>query len=207
MFGEIARRFRRLLRSAMRVRLSTLLLVTAIVAILFAWRRDRETLLAEVERLRNADPRWGPDEATGAPDTTGFGDFRTAWASQTADGQREWLMLEFDEVVPVEIHIYETHCPGAVDEITRVNILGQESLLWRGVDPTPRTASGGVSKFPVSGAPATKLIKIYVDSPAVPGWNEIDAVALVDAQGTPHWARRATASSTYGPRGSLRVMW
>jgi hypothetical protein len=207
MFRTVARGGGRLLRGATRVRLSTLLLLMAIAAILLAWRRDHETLLAEVERLRNADPHWGADEATGAPDTTGFGDLRTAWASQTADGQREWLMLEFDETIPVEVHIYETHCPGAVDKIARVNILGQESVLWQGADPTPATAPGGVSKIPVSGAPATRLLKIYLDSPAVHGWNEIDAVALVDAQGTLHWARRAAASSSYGPRGSLRVMW
>ena len=40
-------------------------------------------------------------------------------------------------------------------------------------------------------------IRIYLDSPKVPGWNEIDAVGLVDEKGTTHWAASARASSTY----------
>jgi hypothetical protein len=64
-----------------------------------------------------------------------------------------------------------------------------------------------VSKFRLSNAGSTTQIKIYLDSPAVPGWNEIDAVALVDAQGKRHWARRAAASSSYGPPGSLDDAW
>jgi hypothetical protein len=40
-------------------------------------------------------------------------------------------------------------------------------------------------------------IRIHLDSPAVAGWNEIDAVGLLDAEGTVHWAVQATASSTY----------
>src|SRR5262249_21451841 len=44
---------------------------------------------------------WGPEQATGEPDTAGPGDVQTAWASQTPDGQDEWLMLEYGEpVVP-----------------------------------------------------------------------------------------------------------
>ena len=37
----------------------------------------------------------------------------------------------------------------------------------------------------------------YIESTRVKGWNEIDAVGLVDAQGNRQWAQKATASSTY----------
>jgi hypothetical protein len=207
MFRRLATGVKRLLIRATRFRLSSLLLLTTIGAVLLAWRRDHQQVEAEIERLQNPTPHWGVDEATGPPDTQGYGDITTAWASKTADGQREWLMLEFDEVTPVAIHVYETYNPGAVDKIARVNIIGREQILWQGADPTPASAAGGVSKFNVSGAPATQRIRIYLDSPAVAGWNEIDAVALIDAAGQPHWARRAEASSSYGPNGSLDEMW
>jgi hypothetical protein len=180
-------------------------LIIAIGAILLAWRRDHRRQAAEIERLKNSNRNWGADEAAGPPDTQGYGDISTAWASRTPDDQQEWLMLEFDEVTPVAIHIYETYNPGAVYKIARVNVLGGEKVLWEGTDLTPR--SGGVGKFPLANAPAVTRIKIYVDSPAVPGWNEIDAAALIDSQGRPHWAQRAAASSSFGPRGSLEFVW
>jgi hypothetical protein len=37
----------------------------------------------------------GPEQATGPPDTPRAGDISTAWASQTADGQDEWLRLHY----------------------------------------------------------------------------------------------------------------
>jgi hypothetical protein len=187
----------------LRFRLSTLLLLTALIATLLSWRRERQSLLGEIERLRNPNPGWGVREATGPPDTSSFGDIPTAWASKTQNGQVEWLQLEFAaEINPQAVHIHETHCPGAVTKITRVNILGNEETLWQGTDPTPISAPGGVSKIVVNGRKPTSRIKIYLDSAAVPGWNEIDAVGLIDAQGQPHWATKASASSSYGPNVS-----
>src|SRR5262249_20892308 len=43
----------------------------------------------------------------------------------------------------------------------------------------------------------TNRIKVYIESTKVPGWNEIDAVGLVDAKGKTFWAICAEASSTY----------
>jgi hypothetical protein len=42
-----------------------------------------------------------------------------------------------------------------------------------------------------------RRIRIELDSMNVPGWNEIDAVGLVDDAGRTHWAARVTASSTW----------
>ena len=38
---------------------------------------------------------------------------------------------------------------------------------------------------------------MYFKSPDVGGWNEIDAVGLLDIQGQTHWATAAKASSTF----------
>jgi hypothetical protein len=207
MLARLAAAFPRLAARAARFRLSTLLLVVTIGAVLLAWRRDHLEQAAEIARLQNPNPSWSVDQVLGAPNTTTFGDISSAWASQTPDGQPEWLLLEFDEVTPVAVHVYETHNPGAVVKIARVNLFGGESVLWEGTDPTAPPLPGGVSKFPAGGAPATTRIKIYLDSPAFPGWNEIDAVALIDSQGKPHWAKRAAASSSYGASGSLQAAW
>src|SRR4051794_5715361 len=44
-------------------------------------------------RTRGLD--WGPEQAAGPPDTLTPGDQTTAWASQSADGSPEWLILHF----------------------------------------------------------------------------------------------------------------
>jgi len=41
-------------------------------------------------------------------------------------------------------------------------------------------------------------VKLALASAAVPGWNEIDAVGILDSQGKVHWAKAATGSSSYG---------
>jgi small-conductance mechanosensitive channel len=40
-------------------------------------------------------------------------------------------------------------------------------------------------------------IKLYLDSPAVPGWNEIDAIGLRSKDDNMQWANKVIASTTY----------
>lgn len=143
--------------------------------------------------------RWGPEQATGAPDTwPNSGDLTTAWASETPDGQREWLELTYkDAVRPAAVLIYETYNPGAVDRVTGYDANGKEVELWSGADPTPTSSDKGISVIPLHPDFDLTRIRIYLDSPRVKGWNEIDAVGLLDTSGTAHWAASATASSTY----------
>ena len=64
----------------------------------------------ELGIVKRQPPRaWGTEQACGPPDTVGFGDRQTAWASATADGEDEWLELTFAHAVkPVAIHVVET---------------------------------------------------------------------------------------------------
>ncbi len=161
-----------------------------------AAERETQTLipLAVPQQKRG----WGPEQMTGPPDTLLAGDFQTAWASQDPDAQREWLVLEYAEPIqPKAVVIHATYNPGAVDKVGLFDPEEKEVVAWSGTDPTPRTAAKGISVIPVKVKFKTKRIKIYLDSPAVPGWNEIDAVGLRDADGKTHWAIKATASSTY----------
>jgi hypothetical protein len=44
----------------------------------------------------------------------------------------------------------------------------------------------------------TRRVRITINEPAIPGYNEIDAVGLKAKDGTLQWAISATASSFYG---------
>src|SRR5207245_2848211 len=76
---------------------------------------------------------WGPEQATGQPDTMLARDLHTAWASLTEDGDDEWLLLEYAEpVVPRAVLVHETYKPGALVRVTAFNLNGEEVEVWRG---------------------------------------------------------------------------
>jgi hypothetical protein len=183
----------------LRFRISTILLLMTIVALALAWRRDHNLLAAQVYKIRNPSTSWGINQVKGKPNTNGFGDIATAWASSTPDDSQEWLELEYDKsVVPTAILIHETFNPGAVVKVTHVPYWGREKVLWEGIDPTAVGSPGGVSRLPIAAGIKTGHIKVYIDSPAVPGWNEIDAVGLEYGNKEVIWATEVKASSYYG---------
>jgi hypothetical protein len=150
---------------------------------------------------------WGPEQATGPPDTPQAGDIQTAWASLTPDGQDEWLLLEYSEpVVPKAVLVYETYNPGALYRVTVFKLNGEEVEVWKGKDPTPMNSGMGISEITFRVSFKTNRVKIYLDSKNVPGWNEIDAVGLRDTADKTHWAVSADASSTYAEQGGVGVI-
>lgn len=195
-----------------RFSFGSLLLIVALAAALLAWRRDHLELQGQIAKLRGEQMRiqkqnasWGVEQLIGEPDTPNYGDVGSAWAPATQDGQQEWILVDFAEAVtPKSIEVYENHNPGALVKVSIFDALGREVVVWTGKDPTQPPAMGGVSKIPVSTIWATKQVKIYLDSPTVAGWNEIDAIGLVDSAGVKHWPINATASSAYGGRESDR---
>jgi hypothetical protein len=143
--------------------------------------------------------RWGPEQATGEPDTHRAGDMPTAWASQSRDAGAEWLKVSYARAVNIgEVRIRETHNPGAVSKVTAITDQGEEILLWEGEDPTTEAPAD----FVVTVTPdvTARSVKIYLETTRKSGWNEIDAVELVGKDGTRQWASAATASSTYASR-------
>ncbi len=141
---------------------------------------------------------WGPEQATGPPDTPKAGDYQTAWASLTQDGSDEWLELSYDDsVVPTEVVIHESFNPGAVHKVALLLEDGDEILVWEGDDPTPKDRQMGVSKIRLDTNHRTRRIRIYLKSKEVAGWNEIDAVGLNGKDTELQWAMQAEASSTY----------
>jgi beta-lactamase regulating signal transducer with metallopeptidase domain len=148
--------------------------------------------------LANRKRSWGPEQATGQPDTPEAGDQVTAWASLAADGTQEWLICHYPSAVTARaIAVHETYNPGALYKITAFNADGEEVDAWEGEDPTPRDKPKGISLIPVKLGFPVQRIKLYLDSATVPGWNEIDAVGLEDAAGNTQWAVQVEASTTY----------
>ena len=173
---------------------------------------------------------WGPEQATGAPDTPQAGDIQTAWASVSQDDQAEWLELTFDAPLDaVAAMIHESYNPGAVTKVSIFDAEGNEHVVYEAaaeiLSPQPAVdvlILGGIEKsdaaaihvgvvgvagqqrrtlvLPIVAGFATQKVKVYLDSAAVPGWNEIDAVGLIDSAGNTQWASGATASSTYADR-------
>ena len=157
--------------------------------------------------VREMGRNWGAYQATGAPDTPTGGDQVTAWASASADGSKEWLLLEYEQaVVPQAVHVYEMCQTGALEAITVFDEAGTERAFWKGVDPLGTGKNMGLAKIaaPAGFDVSTRKVKLYIDSPKVSSWNEIDAVGLVSAaDGSVQWAVAAFASSEYGASTSL----
>lgn len=122
--------------------------------------------------------RWSAKQATGKPDSPEGGDRPTAWASKDADGAEEWLELRYAiDVRPARIRVHETYNPGAVSRVEALREDGTWKELWRG-KAGPR--EGGWLEIEVpAGAGPTRTIRLTIDSAAVSGWNEIDAVELI----------------------------
>ncbi len=80
---------------------------------------------------------WGPEQATGAPDTPNAGDLQTAWASLLPDAGLEWLQVGFQKSVAIaEVRIRETFNPGAVCKVVALDEKDREQILWEGQDAT-----------------------------------------------------------------------
>lgn len=125
---------------------------------------------------------YGAVQALGEPDVfPDHADAADAWASATADGRREFLALGYHDPIHVAaVAIFETYNPGAVDRVeVRDSGTGQWVEVWSG---TAAAQPAEARVFIVSFSLTTFLVdgvRLELDSPAVAGWNEIDAVAML----------------------------
>ncbi len=184
-----------------KLSLTSLLWLILLCAILLLWWKDHQNLTRQLASFSSSSRNsWSIDQVLGKPDTTGFGDISTAWASSTPDSTVEWIILEFPfSVDSTAIQVHETYNPGAVSQVYAVNFAGKETLLWEGVDPLNKmNVAGGISLITFKKSFQTRRVKLVIDSPSVIGWNEIDAVGLVAADGSIQYASNAWASSSFG---------
>ena len=119
-------------------------------------------------------------QATGAPDTPLSRDAETAWAPEATEAGEQTLELTYEHaVVPYAVRIYETYNPGAVISVEAYDAENDAWVtLWEG-GPTALEEPMQVFSPELDEVDfATDAIRIVLDTDAVDGWNEIDAVQL-----------------------------
>jgi hypothetical protein len=127
------------------------------------------------------DDSWSAQQATGAPDTPEAGDSATAWAAASADAEVETLVLVYAQpVTPIGVEIYESYNPGAV---AKIEVLDPNTdtwvVVWEGVADTAGEAMAVFSPALTPVDFSTDQVRLTIDEPLIPDWNEIDAVKLV----------------------------
>lgn len=164
-----------------KIRLLTVLMTLASSVHLQGQERWVDTVLAFSSEYNPSPGDWSAHQIVGIPNVyPNHGDSVKAWASETTDDQREWLVLHFEgPAAPIKwIDIYETYYPGAVDTIYALDA-GTWHVLWYG---TADTTIGDTSRiFNVTFSPTSynvSVIRLAINSPAVMEWNEIDAVSI-----------------------------
>ncbi len=110
--------------------------------------------------------------------------------------------MQFDDAVPLaEINVHESLNPGAIRQVAVLMPDGSERVVWEGEFEAADEAPELVERaFQVNEEITADSVRIYMDTARVRGWNEIDAVELVGADGSRQWASGASASSTYANR-------
>lgn len=131
-------------------------------------------------------------QATGPANVAAPGaDSPLAWCPASENDGIEWLELVYAEPVTASgLQIHATFNPGA---IVRVLIGGSSGPLQE--LPLPPGPVPTVQTLPISPPMEISRVILELDTATVAGWNEIDAVALLDANGVPTWAASASASS------------
>ena len=124
---------------------------------------------------------WAATKVLGAPDVyPTHGDNAAAWASLGADDRAEWIEVGYDQPMPVSaVDIYETYNPGAVDRVELITVSGERIEAYAG----KASARGAAARIQHVETGCTQepivAVRVHLDSAAVPGWNELDAIGLL----------------------------
>jgi hypothetical protein len=119
-------------------------------------------------------------QATGAKNTAVAGDYGTAWASSDADGGEETLELTYDVPVhPSAVAVYESYNPGAITTIEVYDADNEEWVVIYEGDAAPIEDASRLFVPDITPVDfVTNQVRLTLDTSAVEGWNEIDAVEL-----------------------------
>ncbi|MEJ7600194.1 MAG: hypothetical protein WKG01_19960 [Kofleriaceae bacterium] len=119
---------------------------------------------------------WSARQVLGAPDVyPGTGDHEHAWASETADDRAEWLEVGFAQPRAISgVELYETFNPGAVGRVELITTTGRRIEVAVDRQQTARhLVPVTCTSEPIA------AVRVHLDSKAVEGWNEIDAIGVV----------------------------
>jgi hypothetical protein len=185
--------------------LGTLLWMMLVAGLVLAWWNDRRALemrLQKIERMYQPQTQslWSAADILGGPDdpTGGAG---KSWCPQ-GSAAADWVEVGFDRAVAANsIELYEAYSPGCVTEVLVVDRAGNETSIWKGIDPSVPGPTVRAALFSVP-VPKTirsvQRVKIHVDSVGKSPWPCLDAVGLKTASGKTYWATSSECSSVYG---------
>jgi len=131
-----------------------------------------------------AADRWSASRALGAPDVyPAGGDEANAWASRGADDRVEYLEVGFAPARRIAaVDVFETFNPGAVSRIELIGSDGSRRLAFAGAaEARPRPSFQRHVELDCTDVPIV-AVRLTIDSPAVAGWNEIDAVGVTPCE-------------------------
>jgi hypothetical protein len=124
---------------------------------------------------------WSAQAVLGPPDVyPASGDNARAWASLTADGAPEWIEVAFAQPTSISaVDIFETYNPGAIQTVHLITTSGQDIVARSGRNGLAAAGSQdtkiavGCTQEPIA------AVRVELDSQAVPGWNELDAIGVL----------------------------
>ncbi len=153
---------------------------------------------------------WSANQALGAPDLyPTYGDISLAWASLLEDEPIEFIELGFNNAAPINfIDIYETFGAGAIEAVYVKDSFGVYQNVYSAIASVqPAVARILHITFPTTAFNVSSVF-IVLNSAAVPGWNEIDAVAIGQLNITSYlWSTGATTPSiTVNAAGNYSVV-
>jgi hypothetical protein len=135
--------------------------------------------------VRAMSSQWGADDwsakrALGAPDVyPASGDQVDAWASEGADDRTEFLELGLERAARISaVEVFETYNPGAVTQLELIGASGARTVVHRArAEQLGSAAHITRAEVGCTGEPIV-AVRVTIDSRAVEGWNEIDAVGV-----------------------------
>jgi hypothetical protein len=136
------------------------------------------TAVREVSSQYGEDD-WSAEQVLGSPDVyPSSGDNVHAWASMNQDGKDEFIEVAIPAGRISATEIYETFNPGAIRSIDLISTDGSEHRIFNGA-PGIRDVGSRVERTEFT-CTSHKMIAVRVslNASAVPGWNEIDAIAV-----------------------------
>ncbi len=125
---------------------------------------------------------WSAFNVLGAPDVyPQHGDLAKAWASREQDAPTEFIEVGFAEPAHASaLQVAQTFNPGAIAAVELITASGQHIQIAG----APNTfVAGSTSRIDTFSTACTSepivAARVTLNSAAVPGWNEIDAIGLV----------------------------
>lgn len=126
---------------------------------------------------------WSSLVILGSPDTyPEYGDLQTAWTSKDSDRGMEYISVGFDTAQYVHtIKIYETYNPGSIELVYLRDASNKEWVPVYSQDAETDVEDRS-RVFQVKINETDHLVdglKVVLNTSAVAGWNEIDAVEII----------------------------